>query len=400
MYNKVDKCERTGGPKCVYREVWKLPSSWFSALLVLSVILAWRCASSVLLGAPASATLNQIVAKFDELEPKSINLDRSKASTNEEGEIVWGTSYALNAYSYMYQATGDQKYLHKFVILADALAQQTDANRGVTDYKGRSRVGWGSGPRYSKNGERIVWLGASAIIVYPLARFAWTVKQTPGLSQFAEKAHSYQQLAETALHEFDNQWRSRPNGEGFYVFEKDEPAKNVPSGSEYPLPFNLELSAGRVFILLWKLTGSSAYREKAEAMAKTFKKNLAVDPNGAYQWHYWHDDSLAIWKGEEDISHGAADIGFALEASRESIVFTRDDMERFVATFVRYTDASSGTMLKPNDSAGRWVILSEVDCRVYRAVLPFLMSKTGSQHPQILQGIAELAYYFKQCGNQ
>jgi hypothetical protein len=377
-----------------------MPSSRLCALLVLSVILAWRCASSMWLGAPASVTLDQIVAKFNELESKSIHFEQYKARTNEEGELAWGTSYALNAYLYLYQATGDQRYLNKFVSLADALAQQTDANRGVTDYKGRSRVGWGSGPRYSKNGERIVWLAHSAVIVYPLARFALIVKQTSGLSQFAEKAGSYQQLAETALHEFDNQWRSGPNGEGFYVFEKDEPAKNIPAGSEYPLPFNMELSAGRVCIVLWKLTGNSAYREKAEGLAKTFKKNLAVDPNGAYQWHYFHDKSLTIYKGEEDFGHASADIGFAVEAYRESIVFTRSDIERFVGTFIRYSDASSGTMLKPNDSAGLWLLLSEVDCRVYRAVLPFLMSKVGPQHPQVLQGVAELAFYYKQCGNQ
>jgi len=275
-----------------------MPGSRFCALLVLSVVLASRCASSVWLGAPASVTLDQIVAKFNELESKSINLDRSKAHTNEEGDLAWGNSYAMNAYLYMYQATGDQRYLNKFLSLADALAQQTDASRGLTDYKGRSRVGWGSGARYSKNGERIVWLGHSAVIVYPLARFASMVKQTAGLSQFAEKARSYQQLAEAALHEFDNQWREGPNGGGFYVFEKDEPQKRLPGGSEYPLPFNYELSAGRVCIVLWKLTGNSAYREKAEALAKTFKKNLTVGPDGAYQWHYWNDKGLDIWKGE------------------------------------------------------------------------------------------------------
>ena len=387
-----------------------MPGCRFCALLVLSVILAWRCPSSVWPGAPARVTLDQIVAKFNELDLKSIEFYRYKPQVNESGEITWGTSYALNAFLYMYQATSDQRYLNKFLNLADALEQQTDASRGLTDYKGRSRVGWGSGARYSKNGERIVYLVGSAVIVYPLARFALMVKQTPGLSQYAGKARSYQQLAETALHEFDNQWRSGPNGEGFYVFEKDQPAKNLPGGSEYPLPLNMELDAGRVDIVLWKLTGNSAYREKAEALAKTFKRNLNVGPDGAYQWHYWHDKGLDIWKGEEDIEHGSYDITFALDAYRESIVFTRSDMERFVGTFIRYTDASSGTMLStcregkckpgPDNSAGRWLILSEVDCRVYQLVLPFLMSMVGPKHPVVLEGVAELAFYYKQCGNQ
>lgn len=52
--------------------------SRFCTLLVLSVILAWRCASSVWLGAPASVTLDQIVTRFNQSESWSIKLDEFK----------------------------------------------------------------------------------------------------------------------------------------------------------------------------------------------------------------------------------------------------------------------------------------------------------------------------------
>src|SRR3974377_602230 len=87
---KVSRRRKDGGDSSLSREVWQMPGSRFCALLVLSVVLASRCASSVWLGAPASVTLDQIVAKFNELESKSINLDRSKAHTNEEGDLAGG----------------------------------------------------------------------------------------------------------------------------------------------------------------------------------------------------------------------------------------------------------------------------------------------------------------------
>jgi hypothetical protein len=70
-----------------------------------------------------------------------------------------------------------------------------------------------------------------------------------------------------------------------------------------------------------------------------------------------------------------------------------------VGAFFRYADAGGGTMLKPNTAADLWLDLSQVDCRVYRADAPYLMSLAGVQHPVVLEGIAQLARYYKQCGS-
>jgi hypothetical protein len=340
------------------------------------------------------------VTKFDQLEATRVNLEREKIVTNENGSLAWGTSYLLDAYLHIYEATGDPKYLSKFVALADAVANQTDARRRVTDYKGRARVGWGASGKYSQHGERIVWLAHSAMLVYPLARFALLVKETPSLAQYATKTRSYQELAEAALHEFDSQWRRDPkSGGGFYVFEKDEPAANIPAGEDFPVPFNMQLLAGRVFIVLWKLTGNSAYREKAEALGKQYKSNLTVDSNGAYVSHYWYGKGLTVNSHVEDFSHATEGMNFAVDAGREGIVFTPSDLKPFVGTFFRYADTGGGTMLKPSTTAGLWLVLSEVDCRVYRAAAPYLMSLAGVQHPVVLEGIAQLAHYYKQCGS-
>ena len=88
-------------------------------------------------------TIVKFVAKFDALEAASA-VERWKTYTNEHGNLAWGTSYLLDAYLDMLEATRDRRYLDKFTVFADALAERTDAERGLTDYKGRKRVGWGA----------------------------------------------------------------------------------------------------------------------------------------------------------------------------------------------------------------------------------------------------------------
>ena len=94
-------------------------------------------------GAPTNEAFANIVAKFDSLGAVSVDTERWKTFTNEQGALAWDTSYALDAYLDMYEATRDWRYVQKFIILSGALAERTDERRGLADYKGRKRVGWG-----------------------------------------------------------------------------------------------------------------------------------------------------------------------------------------------------------------------------------------------------------------
>lgn len=340
--------------------------------------------------------LARIVATFDALEEASVDAEEWKAYTNEDGALAWGTSYILEAYLDMYEATRDRKYLTKFITLAVAMVERTDDRRGLPDYKGRRRLGWGA-VKYSRASERVVWLVHTGMITYPLLRLTMIVRETPTLTGLAETVRRFQNLTEQALHEFDGQWRYDSLARlGHYVYEDDEPHGDH-VGTEMPVPFNQQLAAGRAFILLWKLTGDSAYRQRAEGLARHFKKHLREDSRGAYQWDYWYGKGLLRYKLLEDLSHGAIDVDFTVLAMRESLIFTRNDLARFVSAFFRDTNAHDGKMLEPNDAVGRWLELAEVECGVYRVVMPYLMSMTGTQHSQVLLGVAKLAKYAAIC---
>lgn len=380
---------------------WGMRKGVVSWALIQTAVLLWSFdapLAAVLADrdALASTTFTQIVAQFNMLETASIDGEKWTAYTNENGALAWGTSYLLDAYLTMYETTRDRKYLDKFTMIADAVADRTDARRDLVDYKGRKRKGWGA-VKYSQAGERVVWLVHTGMITYPLVRFALIVGQMPSLYPLIGNAAYLQRLSEAAVREFDDQWRYDPShGVGYYVFEDSDLLKQLP-GSEMPVPFNQQLAAGRTFIILWKLTGNPAYRLKAEGLARHFKEHLRRDSTGAFRWDYWYGKGLLHYNSTEDVSHGAIDVDFALLAGRESLVFTDDDLARFGAAFFRDTNVRDGKMLEPNDAVGRWLDLAEVECGVYHAVAPYLMGKKGAQHPQVLLGVAKLTKYVGKC---
>lgn len=164
-------------------------------------------------------------------------METGKSFTNEHGSLAWGASYPLEAYLDMYEATRDWKYVRKFMILVGALAERTDERRGLADYKGRKRVGCGA-VKYSKAGERIVWLVHTGMITRQLVRFSLLVRERPASAGIVSEAARLRRLVEAALQEFDGQWRYDPaTGLGHYVYEDDEPHGDL-VGAETPVPFN------------------------------------------------------------------------------------------------------------------------------------------------------------------
>lgn len=70
--------------------------------------------------------------------------------TNEEGIYAWAESYVMQAYLTMYEATGERRYLDKFVSHAVIVGAKTDLARGAHDYRGKSLPAWSAGGIYTK----------------------------------------------------------------------------------------------------------------------------------------------------------------------------------------------------------------------------------------------------------
>jgi len=176
------------------------------------------------------------------------------------------------------------------------------------------------------------------MILAPIARFCAAVARDASLRErYGAAAQRYLKLMETQLlPKWQPYWRELPDGAGVYIFQ-DVPAQRFPGASQ---PHNQYLALGRVYIAVYCATGDPRYRERAEKMARFFKRNLRL-VGGHYEWNYWDyagpwDEQARAMAHTEDTSHGHIDIAFAVDAYDAGIVFDREDMQRFARTI---TDA-------------------------------------------------------------
>jgi hypothetical protein len=333
---------------------------------------------------------------------------------NAEGKLAWGESYLMESYLVMYEATRDKKWLEKFVVHAQRVVNNTDKARGIKDYKGRSEVGWSSliySPQYGwKKGDKIEsstvnkpWImfwGHSGMIICPFVKFAIIVQSHPELSGYAKQASSLVKVAEEAVTVFDKDWRfDASSGEGYFVAEKDEPARG-----NLRQPLDRDLAMGRVYVGLCKLGKGQKYCERAKALA-TLLKNRLMLKDGRYVWNI-------LGTTPEDISHGAIDIAFAYDAFDAGIEFTRNDMSLFSQTlikafngsqFAKFVDGTGDddSVYSNSLASGRWLDLSTFGCQAYKTVYSFfekyLTTPRTTVSPQVLLGISKLIKYWERC---
>jgi hypothetical protein len=169
-------------------------------------------------------------------------------------------------------------------------------------------------------------------LFYPLARFCEMVQGRRDLKPaFGTVARQIAGVVGDLVEKHERDWLDTGRGAGAYRF--------TCSGSErYPnriLPHNQYLALGRVCLAMSGASRKRRFIERAEAMARNFKRDLRRAGN-AWEWHYWD----WIEAGEpghsavEDTSHGHIDIGFAVEACRRGVLFSDADLTRFARTLL------------------------------------------------------------------
>lgn len=354
--------------------------------------------------------LLDLYRKFD--SEQNHKYARPKISDNSTGGFAWAVSYLMEGYLVMYEATCDTAYMSKFCTYARVVLDNTDTRRGVKDYKGRVRCGWSARSYSEDKASHMVHFVHTGMILYPLLKYCVLYsydKHFRNGKRYEELYKEIMSIAENCIQQLEPQWRfNSATGQGYYMWEGDEPVKTDLSLQP---PLNGQAAMGKSLALLYRLTSKPDYLMKVRALANLFVKNASVTKMQTLRWGYRADTSKA--RQLEDFSHGAIDVEFALEAWRLKLVELsfikqlantllnlkgKDGFAQYVDGTSRYKDDSEKFIYSLQ--AGRWLGLSEVNCRVYEAVLGYYLENVASQtalHPSGMLGIANLLKWYDKC---
>jgi hypothetical protein len=241
------------------------------------------------------------------------------------------------------------------------------------------------------------------MIAYPAAVFIEAVKKDPKLQeQFGASADRFlSYINQNMLRKHEQHWLQIDENRGAWRF-MDLTTERYPNAL---LPHNQYLALARAFLVLKDVPGADPLMGKrAEQMARLFRSYL-VEQGETFVWNYWDVPvpDPAIKQHMEDTSHGALDVGFAIEAAQRGVVFTDADMKRFARTMLElmWNQSEEDPKLGPTvDKRGDkfsflmrdWVDLGQWDAKIYDLALKTYQKKPSAiAAPLILRAESQCA---------
>ena len=301
------------------------------------------------LGSPSFAQRNaSLDSTPEEFYQKSVDNPAFKTSPDGEG-FCWQARGAMDQFLSNYKLTKNTEWLDAGVKYYDFLVgKMATAPDG---YKG-----WIGGYLSDKKYWQDVLVG-DALLTEGLLNFSVLVledKDLKSTSKYKEKADAYIQVAEKHFAEkYDSRGTWIDDGPyGAYIGSTQfllpgDLSKWVtrPSVSEAGMspPFNKQMDAGVVFLLLHRATGKKNYHTRAEKIYLTAKTHFQFFDDH-YAWNYWEplvpydvdlnrkDTRHGVWVHPWRSGYTAREVGQIVEAYHYGVVFDETDIQRLINT--------------------------------------------------------------------
>ncbi|MGQ9699186.1 MAG: hypothetical protein ACUVRO_14475, partial [Armatimonadota bacterium] len=273
---------------------------------------------------------------------------RNRYCDREMGEeLGWLVSPFLNGFYYGYLATKDPAWVDRLVDWADSLVR-----RGVKEPDGY--IGW---PKKGSGGYGSELLMDSmlgeAMALRPIVLMANTILHTPSLKgKYGGRAKEYIRLAEQVFAKWDSRgcWREVKEG-GLWVVPPyglepsmdrwtDGYGRRFTDGFSHPA--NKQNHIACWLIAMYDVTGKKVYRERAEKWWRLMKLRMRLRDGKYFVWNYWDpagpwdykpDGSAKHWIGvHPNGGYYAIDVHGIVTAYEHGLVFTKQDIDRLIAT--------------------------------------------------------------------
>jgi hypothetical protein len=275
---------------------------------------------------------------------------RKRYCDTETGEqIGWLMSPFLEGFYHGYKVTRDLKWLVHSVDWAESWFK-----RVVNEPDGFP--GWpkrGTGGRNAAEFLSDSLLG-EAMGLRPLVLLAGIIDKTPALKErFGEPAQKWLATSARVFEKWDSRgcWREVADGGVWVVpaFGIDTDTGKWTEGYErrevdgFSNPANKQNHIARWLLAMHEVAGNAIYRERAEKWFKRMKSCVKTRENGKYAvWNYWDpagpwdykpDGSPRHWVGvHPNGGYYSIDVAGMVAGYEHNLVFTREDIQRLIAT--------------------------------------------------------------------
>jgi hypothetical protein len=283
-------------------------------------------------------------------EKRILGGSRERYCDHEMGEeLGWLMSPFLNGFYYGYKATGDVQWVERLVDWTEAWVK-----RGIKEPDGF--VGWpkaGTGGIIETSFYTDSLLG-EAMALRPVVVMAAEIQKNAALQkQFGSQANGYVALAEKTFEKWvaRGSWREVKDGGVWVVpeFGIDKETGKWTTGytrrheEGFSNPDNKQNHIARWLVAMHDVTGKPVYREHAQKWWRVMKSRMHTRENGKYLvWNYWEpagpwdfkpDGSTKHWVGvHPNGGYYQIDLEGIVTAFEHDLVFTRDDLNRLIAT--------------------------------------------------------------------
>jgi len=281
-------------------------------------------------------------------EKNILSRARSRYCDKEMGEqLGWLVSPFLNGFYYGYLATRDPKWVEMLIDWMDSCVR-----RGIEEPDGF--VGWPKSGMDATESFYTDSLLGEAMALRPVVLMADEILKNPALKgKFDSQAQAYLRLAERVFEKWDSRgcWREIPKG-GLWVvplFGIDPKTGQWTEGyarrntDGFSNPDNKENHIARWLIAMYDVTRKPVYRERAEKWFRLMKSRMKTRQDGTYfvwnywdpagQWDYKADGSPKHWVGvHPNGGYYGIDVEAIVTAFEHGLVFTKEDIQRLIAT--------------------------------------------------------------------
>jgi hypothetical protein len=313
---------------------------------------AWATLRPAAFAADDAFKLDPALAKdwLARWEQKILSDSRNRYCDREMGEeLGWLVSPFLNGFYHGYRATGDVEWLER---LADWTHSWTA--RSVKEPDGC--LGWpksGTGGNVEDNFYSDSLLG-EAMALRPAVLAARDILRDPALKEkWGGRAQAWLKLAESTYEKWlaRDCWREVKEGGVWVVptFGIDQQtgqwteayARRATDG--FSNPDNKQNLIALWLLALHDATGKPVYRAQAEKWWRVMKSRMKTRADGKYfVWNYWEpagpwdfkpDGSPRHWVGvHPNGGYYNIDLEGIVAAFEHGLVFTREDLDRLIAT--------------------------------------------------------------------